>query len=213
GQERLSYPLDYWNALAALIALGFPLLLQVATCARSALSRGLAAAALPALALTAFLTLSRGGIAAALISLILFLALASDRLPKLGTLFLAGAGGAFLIAAASARDALQDGLLNATARQQGDEMLALTLGVCAAVGLLQAGASLALRDRARPSWTRVSPRLPLIGATAFAAAALIVALALDAPGRASDAWAEFKSEEAPGRGAGRLESVAGQGRY
>ena len=30
GRERLSYPLDYWNGLAALIAIGLPLVLQIA---------------------------------------------------------------------------------------------------------------------------------------------------------------------------------------
>lgn len=213
GRGRLSYPLHYWNALAALIAIGLPLLLQVAACARAAPIRGLAAAALPALALTAFLTLGRGGIAAAIVALALFLALTYDRLPKLLTLLAAGAGGAILIAAADRRDALQDGLLTATAQRQGDEMLAIVVGVCATVGLLQAGASLVLRDRGRPGWTRVSARRSLIVATACAAAVLVSAAALDAPGRASDAWTEFKSEEAPGASAGRLESVAGQGRY
>ena len=64
GRERLSYPLNYWNALAALIAVGLPLMLQVATGARSIAVRALAAAAMPAMVLAAFFTLSRGGIAA-----------------------------------------------------------------------------------------------------------------------------------------------------
>src|SRR6187551_655585 len=37
-RERLSYPLNYWNGLAGLIAIGLPLLLQVATGARSMLA-------------------------------------------------------------------------------------------------------------------------------------------------------------------------------
>ena len=74
GHERLSYPLNYWNGLAALMAIGAPLLLQLATASRSAPLRALAAAALPAIALVAFLTLSRGGIAAGLLALAVYLA-------------------------------------------------------------------------------------------------------------------------------------------
>ena len=47
-------------------------MLQVATGARTILFRALAAAALPAMALTIFFTLSRGGIAAAAIALAVF---------------------------------------------------------------------------------------------------------------------------------------------
>ena len=39
-RERLSYPINYWNGLAGLIAIGVPLLLQIATCARSVLVAG-----------------------------------------------------------------------------------------------------------------------------------------------------------------------------
>jgi hypothetical protein len=213
GRERLSYPLNYWNALAALVAIGAPLVLQVATCARSVLLRAAAAAALPAMALVAFFTLSRGGIAAAIVALVLFLAFTSDRLPKLLTLLLAAGGSAILIVAADQRDALQHGLLDATARQQGDEMLVIAIVVCLAVGLLQAGISLVLTKDRRPRWTFVSRRVSLIATVAALLAVLIAAVAIDAPGRASDGWSEFKSEGAPSKGSGRLGSVAGNGRY
>lgn len=213
GRERLSYPLNYWNALAALIAIGAPLLLQAATCARAVALRALAAAALPAMALTAFLTLSRGGIAATVLALAVFLAFSSDRLPKLLTLLLAAAGGAVLIAAADRRDALQHGLLDATARHQGGQLLTIALLVCLAVGLLQAGATLALRRMRRPRWTLVPRRAALVATVAVLATALVAAAAMGAAGRTSDAWSEFKSEGKPGKGTGRLGSVAGNGRY
>jgi O-Antigen ligase len=213
GRERLSFPLNYWNALAALVAIGAPLVLQVATCARSVLLRAAAAAALPAMALVAFLTLSRGGIGAAAVALAVFLAFASDRLPKLLTLLLAGGGGAILIAAADRRDALQHGLLDATAQQQGDELLILVLVVCVAVGVLQAGISLLLSEGRRPRWTLVPRRVSLVALLATSAAVLIAAVALGAPGRISDAWSEFKEEDQPAKGSARLGSVAGNGRY
>lgn len=211
--ERLSYPLNYWNGVAALVAIGLPLVLQAATCAKAVLLRALAAAALPALMLTLFLTLSRGGIAAAAIALVVFLLFASDRLPKLLTLAVAGAGGAVLIAAADKRDALQEGLLSTTARQQGDEMLATVLVVCLAVGLIQALISLALAEERRPRWTTVSRRQSLVASVAGAVAILAAALALGAPGRAADGWDEFRDGGGPGAGTSRLGSVAGQNRY
>jgi O-antigen ligase len=212
-RERLSYPLNYWNGLAALIAIGLPLLLQIATDVRSLLLRAAAAATLPAMALTVFFTLSRGGIAAAAIALAVYLAFAPDRLPKLLTLLLTGAGGAILIAAATQRDALQQALLNEAAHRQGNEMLAMTVVVCVVVGLLHAGISRALGGERRPRWAFVSRRQTWAAAIGVSLAVLIAAAALDAPGRASDGWAEFKQGGGPGKGTGRLASAAGQSRY
>jgi Flp pilus assembly protein TadD len=212
-RERLSYPINYWNGLAGLIAIGLPLLLQVATCARSALARALAAAAFPAMAMTIFLTLSRGGIAAAVIAVAAFVVLTSDRLPKLLALLVMGAGSAVLIAATESRDALQHGALNDLARQQGTELLWIGIVVCLVVGLLQAAlSSSAVGDR-RPGWTRVS-RPNAVAATAVGLVALVIAAAaLGAPGRVSNGWDEFKEGGGAGSGAGRLGSVAGQSRY
>jgi O-antigen ligase/polysaccharide polymerase Wzy-like membrane protein len=211
--ERLSYPLNYWNGLAALIAIGLPLLLQLATCARSALVRALAAAALPAMVLTLFFTLSRGGIAAAILALVVFFALASDRLPKLLTLLIAAAGSAVLIVAADSRDALQQGLLNATARHEGSELLWIALAVCLLVGAIQAALSSQALGRRRLGWTRISHRGSVVATLGLLLTLAIAAVALGVPGRASNGWDEFKQGGGPGSGSGRLGSVAGQSRY
>ena len=213
SHDRLSYPLNYWNGLAALIAIGLPLMLQVATCAKSILFRSLAAGAFPAMALTLFLTLSRGGIAAAGLALAVFLVLTADRLPKLLTLLVTGTGGAILIAAVDQRDALQNGLLNTTAHLQGNEMLAMALIVCAGVGLIQAGISLVLIHDMRPRWTFVSRRQSFALTLVSLLAVLAAAIAFNAPSKASTAWSDFKREGGPGAGTERLGSVAGQGRY
>ena len=212
-RERLSYPIDYWNGLAGLIAIGLPLLLQIASGAKTTLARALAAAALPAAMLTLFLTLSRGGIAAAVIAVGLFLALTSDRLPKLATLLLTGVGGAILVAAANSRDALQEGLENDAARHQGSELLLIVLAVCLVIGLVQAGlSSSSVADR-RPGWTRISADRALTATIVAVMIAIVAALLLGAPGRISDGWDEFKEGGGPGSGAGRLGSVSGQSRY
>jgi hypothetical protein len=211
--ERLSYPLNYWNALAALSAIGVPLLLQLATGARSVLARGAAAAALPALMLALYFTLSRGGIAAAAIAAAIFLALASDRLPKLLPLAITGAGGGVLILLSHSRVDLRHGLANAAAHEQGNEMLALGLLVCAVVGLAVAGIAVVSRRTARPGWTRPSRRTATLVLGAVVVALLVAAAAVDAPGRVSDGWDEFKGGGGPGQGTERLGSVAGENRY
>jgi hypothetical protein len=212
--DRLAYPINYWNGLAALIAIGLPLLLQLASDVRSVALRALAAAAIPALALTVYFTISRGGIAASFLAIGVYLVFASDRLPKLLTALVAGAGGAILVVAASQRDALQEGLLGPAAHSQGNEMLWMTIVVCAGVGLIQAGLSLALLHDMRPRWTRV-PRQRAIAFTAVGLLALLVAaIAIDAPQRASNGWDDFKQPNSgPGEGHERLGSVAGESRY
>jgi len=211
--ERLSFPLNYWNALAALTAIGVPLLLQLASEARWLLTRAAAAAALPVLMLVLYLTLSRGGIAAAGIATLVFLAVATDRLPKLVPLTVAGAGGALLIALAHEREALREGFANAAAHEQGDELTLLVIAVCVAVGLIQAAVAASGRRWERPAWSRPSRQ----GASAAAVLGVVVllaaALAVDAPGRASDAWTEFKEGGGPGEGSERLTSAAGESRY
>ena len=212
SRERLSYPVYYWNALAGLIAIGLPLLAQVATDARSILARAAAAAAFPAMMLTIFFTLSRGGIVAAAVALAIFLAFSSDRLPKLLMLVVAGAGGVLLIAIAAGQEALRHGLENGTAHAQGTTLLAVTAIVCLAVGLAQAGLSVAL-ERGRPGWLRISPQAARIALGVVIVALALVAVAVDAPGRAADGWSEFKRGEGPGRGTERLGSAAGENRY
>jgi hypothetical protein len=213
SRERLSYPINYWNGLGALIAMAVPLVLHLASSSRSLPLRALAAASLPALVLTIFFTLSRGSIAAACLAVAVFMAISSDRLPKLATLLLGGAGGALLIAVADGKDALQHGLSNDVAASQGDAMLWVVLVVCALAGLLQLAVSLALAEGRHPRWTRVG-RVPAVAATVAAAVlVLTAAVAVDAPGRAADGWSEFKEGGGPGSGTARLNSAAGQSRY
>lgn len=120
---RLHSPLNYWNALAALVAMGLPLLLSVTPSARTIAGRALATASLPLLVLCLFLAISRGGVIAAGAGLLAFLVLAPDRASRMATMVAAGAGSALLVGAADQRDALQDGLRTAAAHAQGKELL------------------------------------------------------------------------------------------
>jgi hypothetical protein len=213
SEDRLSFPLNYWNALAALTAIGVPLLLQLASGARWILTRAAAAAALPAMVLVLYLTLSRGGIGATAIAVLVFLVVAADRLPKLVPLAIAALAGAFLIVLAHDREALHEGLANATAREQGDELMPIVILVCAAVGALQAGFSALGRRWQRPDWSRPSKQGTWAGVALGALVLLVAALAIGAPGRVSDAWSEFQEGGGPGEGSERLSSAAGESRY
>jgi hypothetical protein len=214
GEERLSYPLDYWNGLAALIAIGLPLLLQLATDAKTAWARGLAAAAIPALILAIYFTLSRGGIAAAVVALAVYLAVAENRVPRMVGLTLALPGGGLLILLASGRDALVHGHTGSTAHAQGDEMIFITLGVCLAIGLAQALWTAGLARKEQPPRPRVSPRAAWTATTVAALVAIVALLAVDAPGHVSNAWNDFKRpSDKAAMGTERLSSFAGESRY
>lgn len=212
NEGRLAYPLNSWNGLAALMAIGIPLLLMVAAQSRRLLSQALATAALPVVALTVFYTFSRGAaleIAGALLALLL---LHPRRLALLPTLGLGVAGAAVLIAAASQRDALEDGIRGAVAHSQGDEMLAVVLVVCAGVALLRVAFGLAVRHGIGPR-PRVSRRATVAGFAIAAVAAVAIALAAGVPSELSDRWEEFKDPGGAGSGTERFESASGAGRY
>lgn len=215
GKERLSYPVNYWNALAALIAIGAPLVLWAASDLRSIALRSLAAAAFPILVLTALYTFSRSGSAAIVLALAVYLAVSPDRLPKLLSLAVGAAGGAVLIALAASRKALLHGHLASTAgHDQGNEMLLFTILVCLLVGLAQAALAFAGTRAERPDWTRIPRRRAQIALGVAAATLLVLALLAGAPGRVSTAWSDFKQPSTgPGKGAERLSSVAGESRY
>jgi hypothetical protein len=210
---RLAYPLGYWNADASLIAIGLPLVLYVGGSARRTLTRALAAAALPALALAVYFTFSRGGTLAAVFGVLVFLALAHDRLPKAATVLTAGAGSAILIAAAHQRHALDEGFATAAAHHQGNELLVMTLVVCAGVGLIQAGLTTALEHGRRPAWTTPSRRASLVALAGTVVVLVAVGLAVGGPGKASHAWHEFKAAKGTAHGAARLESFSSNGRW
>jgi tetratricopeptide (TPR) repeat protein len=212
-ETRLAYPLNYWNGLAALMAIGIPLVLVVAVESRRLPIQALATAAIPVMALTAYFTLSRGGAIEIAVALTVLLALHPRRLEMLPTLALGSAGAALAIAAATQRDALEDNLQNANAAKQGDEILAVILIVCAGVALLRVALGLAVRHGLWPK-PRFSREAAALLAGGLATAALAVGLAVGVPDRLSNAWDEFKDpQSASGSGPERFSSASGNGRY
>ena len=213
---RLSWPLNYWNALAALMAFGLPLLLSIATSARSLVAQSFAAGAVPIVALCGYLTFSRAGAIAAAAAVIVFLSLAPERIPKLATLLLSAAGSAVLIAGAAHRHTIEQGLTGAAARHDGATLLIAVVIVCAGVGVAQAGIGLAVRHGTPPSWLTISRRRArslLAGAVAIA---VIGALVAGAPARLSHAWQDFKRPTAAAlhtNSIARFGSTSGNDRY
>ncbi len=195
SHARLSWPLNYWNALGALVALGLPLLLSIATSARTLAAQAAAAAAIPAMALCGYLTFSRGGAIAAAAALIVFIALVPDRIPKLATLLTVAAGSAALIAGAVHRHAIEQGLTGATARHEGATLLVAMILVCAGVALAQVGIALAARHGTPPKLLQISPRRASVLLAGAVGIGLVAALALHAPERLSHAWRAFKQPE------------------
>lgn len=80
ANDRLTFPLTYWNAMGIFSALTLVLALHVSASTREpGYARVLAAAAAPAAGATLYFTFSRGGIAAAVIGLVLYAVLAHPR--------------------------------------------------------------------------------------------------------------------------------------
>jgi len=215
-ESRLAYPLNYSSGLAALGALSLPMMLAAASSAKTLVMQALAVAGIPVVVLALWLTGSSLSVPLAALGLLVFLALAPDRLPKLGSLALGGVGATVLIAAAAQREALERGPTGSAAHQQGDELMVFLLVVCVGVGLAQAGLGLAVRYGNRPRWLVPSPRTAAIGLAVGAVAILVAGVAAGAPARLGDAWDEFRAGDAADakevRGAEILD-VSSNGRY
>ncbi|HET6866129.1 MAG TPA: O-antigen ligase family protein [Solirubrobacteraceae bacterium] len=213
---RLGWPLNSWNALAALLALGLPLLLAIATSARRLPARAAAAAGIPLVSLCMYLTFSRGSAMAAGAGLLAFFVFSPERVGKLATALVTAAGSAVLILAADHRAAIEQGLTNGAARHQGATLLLAVVVVCAGVALAQTGVGLADRHGTPPRWLTFTPgraRALLVG---IVTTAIVVALLAGGPGRLSHAWQDFKHPNAAALNQdslARFGSASGNGRY
>jgi hypothetical protein len=215
-QGRLAWPLNYWNALAALMAIGVPLLLATASSARTLAGQAAAAGAVPVVALCGYLTFSRGGALAAAGGLIAYFAFTGDRIPKLLTALVTAAGSAVLVVAATHRHAVENGLTNATAQHQGRQLLVAIVLVVVATALLQAAIGLAVRHGTRPRWLQISREQARTRLVVGLIAVVVLGFAASAPSRLSHAWHNFKRPTAVGLSQdalARFGTASGNGRY
>lgn len=209
AQTRLYYPLNYWNALAALLAIGLPVLLSFATTARSAVTRAAAVGVVPALSAAIYLTSSRGGSAAAVAGIAVWIVLTSRRWAAVGTLLIALTGSWAAVVVVRARPELVDVAQGPLAESQGRSAAVLLLVVCLGTGAASAIGWLMLVGRFRP------PRR--VGrAAALATGAGLIALVVSA-----DPLTRFEEFKQPSSSSTRtggyvethLLSVHGNGRW
>lgn len=169
--NRLEQPLTYWNAQAALAAMGLVLCLRLTgERTRSDLVRVLAAAAAPVLGLGLWLSYSRGGLVGAAAGVLALLVLAPSWPQLRGTaLGLAGAGIALL--ASRPFPTVSSADVTAGAKRDGVIFLAILLAIA---GVTAAVAWWLCRRERRPQ-ARVG-RLPLPRGAAIVVTILTVVL-------------------------------------
>ncbi|MFL5907683.1 MAG: O-antigen ligase family protein, partial [Solirubrobacterales bacterium] len=198
-------------------AMGLPLLLASTAAARTFAGQLLAAAALPVAGLAFYLSSSGTATLVLVASLVAFIVLTPDRLPKVATAAVGAAGTAILGYAVNQRAALDRGLPTPDAKSQGSEVLLILIFVCVAVALCQLGISLAVRHGRRPGWLLISPRVAAFATSAAIVIAVPIAVAAGAPHEAKDRWENFKnrtgSESPTASRTSQIVNTSGSGRY
>lgn len=200
SNQRLSYPVTYWNALGLLAALGIIFTLHLTcTLGERRLVRVLAAGMLPLLAATLFFTFSRGAIAAGVIGLVVYVLVARPSALLSGALATAPATAVLIVIAFHAN--LLDTVDPTTpaAVSQGHRVAlaaAVCVVACAALRLLLAvRLDPRLRRSAGRPWTSRPAVRAVIGGAAVTAIALM--LALGAPHTLAHDWDRFFSGATP----------------
>jgi O-antigen ligase len=194
SNERLSYPVTYWNTLGLLAALGIVLAFHL-SCSLSErrVVRVLAAGVLPLLAATLFFTFSRGAILAGAVGLVVYVLVARPR--GLPSAVLAAIPTTAVLLFFAYRANLLDTLDPTTPRAvaQGHHV-ALVAGVCVLVGMTARLLLASVLDPRLRRWER-RPRssTPLKrGALLTAVVVAIVAFfALGAPHALAHDWDRF----------------------
>jgi tetratricopeptide (TPR) repeat protein len=130
---RLSYPVNYWNGLAILVALACPLLLRTAVSARSVLVRGLALAPFPIIAAVVYLASSRSGAATFVIGLTGFFVLTGRRWAAAGACGLALVASVATVVYLSGLHELVNGPLDGASAAAQGKQAAVVLALIAAL--------------------------------------------------------------------------------
>jgi hypothetical protein len=194
--ERLSFPMTYWNAQGLVAALAAVLGVHLASSpGERAWVRVLAAALLPALAVTAYFTFSRGAIALAPLGMLAYAALARPAgLP--GALLAALPPAIVAVRVAYGAELLAEADIgSAAAVGQGRDVL-LVLLACTAVAAVARILTLRLDRRLERVSLAPRTRRAVLASVAVATVVALTAgtVALDVPQRATDAWASFSAD-------------------
>jgi hypothetical protein len=216
--SRLSYPLNYWNGLGAFMAMGIPLLMCLASSARTFAMRALAAAVVPLCFGALYLTYSRGAILALVVALVVLVVAWPRRLVLVGSMAVAATGSAIVALNIAHRGPLADGERVQLAAHQGDQMIWIAILTALGCGLVQVAIALVDRYVERPRWLRVRPRNLAIASLGVLVVAIAVGTALGGVGKGSNEWESFKRLDrsingVKGNTAQRLTATSGNGRY
>jgi tetratricopeptide (TPR) repeat protein len=209
---RLYWPLEYWNGLAALMAIGLGPLLWMAGSARHVAARAAAAGAIPLVALATYMTASRGGTASAALALVTLMVLFPERLKLILTSVIPGLGALVLVMAVNDRPEVRDLIPGDLAASQGTELIWICLAVFAAAAGFQALLT-GLMGRGSITVPVVSRRLTVAFGVALGSLVLVVVVAGFASGFLSDRWGDFKQPADDQSNVGRLASISSGERY
>ena len=215
-QDRLSYPLDYWNALGLLAGLGIVLCGHLACASREHVALRIGgAAAVPLLTATLYYTFSRGASWAAVAGVALYVVVGRPRGLLAGALSTVPATLLTLVVVNPAGQ-LTDAPRFASSTIAAGHRVALAVGGC----MLGAAAirALLLPLDSRLESVRVAPRLrrPLLVGGGIATVVVVLGLsaALHVPEVVADKYREFGSDTARvgDSGSSRLLSGSDNGR-
>lgn len=215
--DRISYPLEYWNALGIMSALGLVFALHLAASERgSVLTRVLGASSAPILASTLVLTFSRGAILAGIVGALVYLAAARPR-GALGGLLATAPPTAFAAVASYQAELLaREDFTSAAAMKQGEELALIVAGCALAAAALRLAlspvdrrlADIQLADRSRRRITAgvaaAAIGIAIVAATAFGGASYA--------SRQFDRFVEGSQITRSGDPRGRLTNVGNNGR-
>ncbi|MBA2546341.1 MAG: O-antigen ligase family protein [Solirubrobacterales bacterium] len=201
--DRLNYPFDYWNAVAAWGSMSIAAGLVWSAHARKPFVRAVALAAVPTAALAVYLTYSRAGVAAVAIGLLAALAMSRNRW-TLGAHILA-AGAAAGVAILTTRG--QPMIADATGGEGGSTIAVVLLLACGACAGVAIATQLAGFDR-----LRIGKKQAKVGVGAVGTAVLVLLVLGVASGHLSRAYDEFQSDDLvaeTARGTDRLNTLGG----
>lgn len=191
ANERLSFPLTYWNALGIIGACALILCLGLTSTPREHLAvRVATAAAVPALAATILFTFSRGSIAAGVLGALLMVAFAPHRHLLSGLLASVPPAIVAVVVAYDADALAQRDPTTAAAVSQGRTVIVVVAACCIVAGLLRAVLARTLDPvlaRRRPLGSRVTLA---IGA-GVAVLIVVAGVAAGAPHRLDTAYDRF----------------------
>jgi hypothetical protein len=212
AQDRLSYPLTYWNALGLLAGVGLLGALHFAASLEQRLAIRIGASmAVPLLATTLYLTLSRGSIAVTAAAVALYVTLARSRGLPSALIATVPASAVAVLVAYRASALTSERPTSALAVDQGHRVALVLATVMVGAGLLRWALTLHER-RLRPIPRRLPVRPPVLLGIVVA----LLAGGLLASGAAQRAVEDFGDSNAVsnlGDQRSRLGSVSNNGRF